>query len=322
MRTFAVLLCLSCIAPSLTSALQPSAPWMAQPNYHVATVSTATPEATQQPKGLLPGWKTIALLPHEAREGPVLKWQSAELRDAPAWLRIVIAIDDREARTVRAVFAKSGEEAGCFDIRFASPFQPYDICLSKEAAQRAVRKGVRLREEARPGQPSTLLGTGQMRWLEEQLLDCDGPFIILSCGTMWTDHVSNGKDSWGRFAPDDRERIFRLIEEHQIGVVLLTSGDRHGACGYRIPRSPGFSLYEFGVGSLGGISGEQAPAGEAPIANGELLYRYGRGYAFGEFTFDMKALDPTVTFRLIQDDDQLLHEMTLSRSRLTPAPIP
>jgi alkaline phosphatase D len=135
---------------------------------------------------------------------------------------------------------------------------------------------------------------------------------------MWTDHVSNGKDSWGQFAADDRERVFRLIEKNGIGGVLLISGDRHGACGYRIPRASGFELYEFGVGSLGGISGDSAPAGAAPDADGTLLYRYGDGYAFGEFEFDTASDDPTVAFRLIQDDGAHIHEMTLSRSQLTP----
>jgi len=174
------------------------------------------------------------------------------------------------------------------------------------------------RAEADEHGPSTLLGTDQMNWLEQQLLACGGPFIILSCGTMWTDHVTDGKDSWGRFAPADRERLFRLIEDNNIGGVLLISGDRHGACGYRIPRPSGFELHEFGVGSLGGIRGNVAPAGRAPNADGNLLYRYGEGYAFGEFEFDTTLDDPTVTFRLIQDDGQVLHQLTRTRGQLTP----
>jgi len=166
--------------------------------------------------------------------------------------------------------------------------------------------------------PSQLLGPAQMRWLEEQLLACSGPFIMLSCGTMWTDHVSTGKDSWGRFAPEDWERLFRFIERNRIGGVLLLSGDRHGACGYRIPRSPSFSLYEFGCGALGGIKGKQAPSGSAPDAGGLLLYSYGDGYAFGEFTFDTTPADPTVTFRLIDDQGKIQHVTTLARSELTP----
>lgn len=174
------------------------------------------------------------------------------------------------------------------------------------------------REKAQQHKPPTLLGADQMSWLEQQLLDCEGPFIILSCGTMWTDHVSGGKDSWGKFASADRERLFRLFDENRIGGVLLISGDRHGACGYRIPRPSGFNLHEFNVGSLGGIRGDSAPAGTAPEADGNLFYRYGEGYAFGEFTFDTTTNDPTVTFRLIQDDGKIVHEQTLAQSQLTP----
>lgn len=174
------------------------------------------------------------------------------------------------------------------------------------------------REKASEGRPSTLLGADQMQWLEQQLRDCKGPFIILSCGTMWTDHVSHGKDSWGRFAPADRERLFRLIEDNRIGGVLLISGDRHGACGYRIPRRSGFAFHEFGVGSLGGIRGKSAPAGMAPDADGNLIYRYGEGYAFGEFEFDTTLDDPRVTFRLVQDNGKTLYQWKRTRSQLAP----
>ena len=47
------------------------------------------------------------------------------------------------------------------------------------------------------------------------------------------------------------QRIFRLIEEKRIPGVLLISGDRHGARGFRIPHPSGFELYEFGAASLG-----------------------------------------------------------------------
>jgi alkaline phosphatase D len=99
------------------------------------------------------------------------------------------------------------------------------------------------------------LGDEQFKWLKAQLLECKGPFIILSNGTMWSDYVSNGKDSWGVFDPEGREELFTFIEENKIGGVLLISGDRHGARGFKIPRPSGFNFYEFGVASLGGWLG-------------------------------------------------------------------
>ena len=166
----------------------------------------------------------------------------------------------------------------------------------------------------RAGRKGSFLGDEQMAWLQEQLLDCKGPFIILSCGTMWSDFVSNGKDSWGVWDPEGRERIFKFIEKNRIAGVLLISGDRHGARGFRIERPSGFSFYEFEAGSLGGRKG---PAVTRPEWDTQF-YGIANKYAFGEFTIDATLSDPEVIFRLIQDDGTVIHEMTLTRSQLTP----
>lgn len=168
----------------------------------------------------------------------------------------------------------------------------------------------------REGRVGSFLGEKQMKWLEAQLLDCRGPFIVLSCGTMWSDYVSNGKDSWGRWDPEGRERIFRLIEKNRIGGVLLISGDRHGARGFTIPRPGGFKFYEFEPGSLGGRHG---PAAKSEKWADNQLFGISGKYAFGEFTVDAEKDDPEVTFRLIgSDDGKEIYKITLTRSQLTP----
>ncbi|MCC5928911.1 MAG: alkaline phosphatase D family protein [Cyclobacteriaceae bacterium] len=164
-------------------------------------------------------------------------------------------------------------------------------------------------------EPGNYLGDKQMDWLKKQLLDCNGPFIILANGSMWSDYVSSGKDSWGVYDPIARESIFNLIEENNIGGVLLISGDRHGARGFRIPRPSGFNFFEFEVASLGGLSGQPASMPEWDTQ----FYGISGGYAFGEFTFDLNHEDPIVTFRLIGENGEYLHEMTVKRSELTPA---
>jgi alkaline phosphatase D len=148
-----------------------------------------------------------------------------------------------------------------------------------------------------------------------QLLDCRGPFIILSCGTMWSDYVSNGKDSWGVYDPEGRERILGFIEKHRIPGVLLTSGDRHGARVFRIPRPSGYSFYEFEPASLGGRG--DGPAATNPKWDTQLFGMAGK-YAFGEFTFDAALSDPQVVFRLVHDAGDVLYELKLKRSQLTP----
>ena len=166
----------------------------------------------------------------------------------------------------------------------------------------------------REGKQGSFLGDEQMRWLKKVLLDCKGPFIIMSCGSMWSDYVSKGKDSWGKCDSNGREEIFQLIEDNHIGGVLLISGDRHGARGFRIPRPSGFEFYEFEAGSLGGRHGP-------PVTRPEWktqLYGIAGKYAFGEFFIDATLPDPEVTFRLIGDDGTFIHELTLKRSQLTP----
>jgi alkaline phosphatase D len=95
----------------------------------------------------------------------------------------------------------------------------------------------------------------------------------------------------------------------------LVSGDRHGARGFRIPRPSGFAFYEFEPASLGGRSGP-------PVTNPEWkdvqLFGYSAIYAFGEFTIDATLPDPVAIFRLIHESGQVLEEIALKRSRLTP----
>nr|MBI1231658.1 alkaline phosphatase family protein [Cytophagales bacterium] len=166
----------------------------------------------------------------------------------------------------------------------------------------------------RDKETGAFLGEGQMDWLEKQLLESTGEFIILSCGTMWSDYVSNGKDSWGVWDPEGRERIFQLIEKHRIPGVLLISGDRHGARGFTIPRESGYSFYEFEPASLGGRHG---PSATNPDWETQL-FGFDNTYAFGEFTFDTQLDDPEVTFRLIREDGEILYTLVLRRSELTP----
>ncbi len=159
------------------------------------------------------------------------------------------------------------------------------------------------------------LGDEQFEWLKAQLLECKGPFIILSNGTMWSDYVSNGKDSWGVFDPEGREELFSFIEENNLGGVLLISGDRHGARGFKIPRPSGYNFYEFGAASLGGWLGALPVQADWDTQ----LYGMAREYAFGEFSFNTQLPDPEVTFRLVHESGTIMYEITLKKSILTPA---
>jgi len=177
------------------------------------------------------------------------------------------------------------------------------------------------REGERRRQYGSYLGKTQLDWLQATLKASTAPFKIISSGTMWSDYVSRAKDSWGSWDTEAREEVFDLIEQEQIGGVLLVSGDRHGARGFRIPRPSGFSFYEFEPATLGGVSGPAGLVKNCP----EQLFGYGgrdsngeNFVAFGEFTFDTSGDEPTVTFRLITQHGEIREELALPLAELTP----
>jgi alkaline phosphatase D len=132
---------------------------------------------------------------------------------------------------------------------------------------------------------------------------------------MWSDYVTNAKDSWGIWDAEGREELFSFIEKNQVPGVLLISGDRHGTRAFKIPRPSGHTFYEFEVGTLGGMPGPDAIAEKA----GDLqLFGRANIKAFGEFEFDTTKTDPRVTFRLVDERGSILEEISLLQSQLTP----
>ncbi|WP_372845834.1 alkaline phosphatase [Pontiella sp.] len=172
------------------------------------------------------------------------------------------------------------------------------------------------RDNARQGERGSYLGERQMAWLTKTLRDSTAPFKVISSGTMWSDYVTKAKDSWGTWDPQAREEIFRLIEQENIGGVLLISGDRHGARGFKIPRPSGFDFLEFEAASLGGVPGPKGLVANCP----EQLFGYdGLDFiAFGELTFDTRGAEPRVTFRLIDQTGAVLEEHAFGYDQLKP----
>jgi alkaline phosphatase D len=172
------------------------------------------------------------------------------------------------------------------------------------------------RENNRQGKYGSYLGTEQLIWLKDVLKKSKAPFKVISGGTMWSDYITNGKDSWGVWDVEAREEIFNFIETENISGVLLISGDRHGARGFTIPRPSGFAFYEFEAGSLGGVPGPDAFAEDT---TNQLFGYYGTDeIAFGEFTFETKDDQPFVIFKLINEFGKILEEHTIPYSKLTP----
>lgn len=162
----------------------------------------------------------------------------------------------------------------------------------------------------RTGEPGSFLGEQQMQWLKETLKQCSAPFIIVSCGSMWSDYVSKGKDSWGVNDPEGREELFQWIEDQGIKGVIFISGDRHGARGFTIPRRDDFEFYEFEAASLGARIGPPAKKDEWDTQ----LYGIDGQYAFGEITMKQTKGDASLIYRLIREDGTVLYQKELQRS--------
>jgi len=77
----------------------------------------------------------------------------------------------------------------------------------------------------------TMLGSKQLAWLKRELLASKAPVKVLVSGSEWQ---SNGTDdSWTSFK-QERDDLFKFIEEHHITGVLLISGDRHFTGAYQV----------------------------------------------------------------------------------------
>ena len=158
------------------------------------------------------------------------------------------------------------------------------------------------------GKRNCFLGAEQMDWLEQTLAISYAPFILISGGTMWTDFISGGKDSWGKWDIEGREAIFQWIDQKKDSQTILFSGDRHGARGFKIPREGARDIYEFEIGTLGGVPGPK-PFGKDRST--QLFGLPSRSWAFGELTFSLTDGKPQAVFRLINTEGKVLEQLTI-----------
>lgn len=154
------------------------------------------------------------------------------------------------------------------------------------------------------GRRNSFLGKTQMSWLKQQITESVSPFILISGGTMWTDYISNGKDSWGTWDTEAREEIFQWLDAKPESKAILLSGDRHGARGFSIPRPGGNTVHELEVGTLGGVPG---PGAFAKDKTHQLFGQPSRSWAFGELSFALHDGKPRAEFRLINERAEILH---------------
>jgi alkaline phosphatase D len=171
------------------------------------------------------------------------------------------------------------------------------------------------------GPQKTMLGRAQYDWLVGELAASRAPFKLLVSGSGFTAGKGPRGDAWSAFL-HERDRLFTTIFDRGIGGVLLMSGDTHCAELNRIefPHPKGYALTEVVSSPLA----QQPSAGPRPTLSGyesRLEPIYNRATNAGILDFDLHAVDPTVTIRLINEyGDEVWTPRVIRASDLTVRP--
>ncbi len=141
----------------------------------------------------------------------------------------------------------------------------------------------------------TLLGAAQRKWLEERLLASRAPFKVIACGSGWSAADRPGGDTWAMFL-HERNALFELIRERNVGGVVLLSGDSHVGELNCIPWSEhgGYDLYDLVSSPLA-----QGMSDSWVVQTPEIRLRpvHVRGPNFGVLDFTWTP-EPTLTYTL------------------------
>jgi hypothetical protein len=78
------------------------------------------------------------------------------------------------------------------------------------------------------GPDKTMLGTEQLKWLKQELLQAakDHPLIVLVTSVPWIAAPEPGADHWGGYA-NERQVIADFIASNQVSGLLMLAGDAH-----------------------------------------------------------------------------------------------
>jgi alkaline phosphatase D len=247
-------------------------------------------------RDLHPGWQNLA-----ASTAIYAAWDDHDyFNNDKAGIPKGYTAADRDA--LRSVWLQNWNNPACgftkqgTGIFFHTRIGPCDLIMLDTRSMRTT-----------PGAPNAYLGEEQSRWLEQELKQCSGAFTIITSGTMWSDNISNGKDSWGVWDRAGREHLFNLLDKLPSKVLLL-SGDRHGARVIRIPRPSGDHLWEFEAASLGAHRGPPAfgePKELQPFGVTEQTL-------FGECVIDTTSATPTAKVSMVDPDGKEHWSHTLS----------
>jgi alkaline phosphatase D len=154
----------------------------------------------------------------------------------------------------------------------------------------------------------TMLGPDQLAWLTDALKNSTATFKVIASPVPWAYETKlTAKDTWNGFH-DERDKIFGSLTENGVEGVVLISADRHRSDAWKIDRENDYSLYEF---SSSRLTNQHLH----PIVEGSL-FGYNELPSFGMLSFDTSLDDPTITYDVININNEKIHSLTLTKSEL------
>ena len=154
----------------------------------------------------------------------------------------------------------------------------------------------------------TMLGPVQKAWLLDGLRASEATFKVIASPVAWADGAKPGsRDTWSGF-PEEREEIFRFVEENDVTGVVLLSSDRHRSEAWAIERESGYAFHDL-------LSGQLTNIHTHPIEPG-ALFSYNLKDSFGLLTFETVGEDPRVTYRIYSIDDELVETLVIPHADL------
>ncbi len=154
----------------------------------------------------------------------------------------------------------------------------------------------------------TMLGEYQKDWLLKILGNSKATFKVLISPVPWSfDAKPGSKDTWAGF-PEEREEIFKFIEDRKIEGVVLLSADRHRTDAWKIERQNGYDLYEFQSSRLTNIHTHELME--------ESIIGYNEKCSFGHLTFNTAEDKPNIKFKIINIDSEVIDSLSVTLKQL------
>ena len=154
----------------------------------------------------------------------------------------------------------------------------------------------------------SMLGEPQWQWLEKELQRPAELRIIASSLQLLPEFT--GWESWANF-PHERERLFRLIDQHKVNGVIMVSGDTHWGELSRVDDAVAYPLLEL---TSSGLTETWKKVSPNRHRVGEAFH----GANYGVIDIEWQSHDPAVKLRLMDKDGNEVLSSAVKLSEISP----